>query len=51
MHGIAKSRLNSAPKASMIVRPRMMKPQNVKKWARPGPFHFSSLAWPKTSSI
>ena len=34
----------------MIVRPRMTKPQNVKKCARPGTDHFSSLRWPKTSA-
>ena len=48
--GIANVRENKAPYASRIVRPRMMKPQNVKKWARPGTVHFNSLRWPATST-
>jgi hypothetical protein len=33
----------------MIVKNRMMKPQNVRKWAAPGTDHLSSLRWPNTS--
>ena len=48
--GIAKSASNSAPNASMIVNVRIRKPQNTKKCAMPGTFHFSSRACPKTST-
>ena len=33
----------------MIVSSRMMKPQNVRKWAMPGTDHWSSLRCPNTS--
>ena len=34
----------------MIVSSRMVKPHMVKKWARPGTVHCSSLRWPATST-
>ena len=34
----------------MIVKIKMMKPQNVTKCAAPGTVHFSSFRWPNTSS-
>ena len=49
MPGMAKSRLKSAPYASMIVSSRTMNPQNVAAWAAPGTVHFSSLRCPITS--
>ena len=33
----------------MMVSSRMVKPHMVKKWARPGTVHCSSLRWPATS--
>ena len=33
----------------MIVRSKMVKPQNVRKCAMPGTVHWSSLRWPRTS--
>jgi hypothetical protein len=47
--GMANVRRNRSPYASMMVRTRMMNPQNVRKWATPGTDHFSSLRCPKTS--
>src|ERR1700722_4698100 len=35
----------------MIVSNRMVKPHMVKKWARPGTVHCSSLRWPATSTV
>ena len=46
--GIAKSRWNRSPYASMIVKIRTMKPQNVAACAAPGTDHFSSLRCPTT---
>ena len=51
MSGMAKVLENRSPYASMIVNSRMMKPQNMKKWARPGTGRRSNLRWPKTSII
>ncbi len=50
MPGIANVRLNRSPYDSMIVRIRMMKPQNVAKCAIPGTVHFSSFRCPNTST-
>ena len=50
MRGRAKLRANRAPKASMIVRIRMVKPHMVKKWAMPGTVHWSSFFCPATST-
>jgi len=49
MPGMWKLTTNSEPYASMIVRSKMVKPHIVKKWARPGTVHLSSLRWPATS--
>ena len=48
--GMWKSRWNRQPKASMMVRNRMVKPQKVKAWARPGTVHCSSFFCPPTST-
>ena len=49
MPGMAKFFWNRSPYASMIVRMRMVKPQNVNAWARPGTVHLRSRRWPTTS--
>ena len=43
IRGMAKLRANRQPKASMMVRMRMVKPHMVKKWAMPGTVHWRSF--------
>ena len=50
IRGMWKSRWKRQPKASMMVRKRMVKPQKVKAWATPGTVHCSSFFWPPTST-
>ena len=48
--GMWKSRWKRQPYASMMVRNRIVKPQKVKAWARPGTVHCNSFFWPPTST-